>query len=429
MSKGALDGVVVVDLSRALAGPHAGQMFGDLGARVIKVESPGTGDDTRSWGPPFVPGGDGAEHSTYFLSCNRNKESIALDLKSDDGRGVLRRLVARADVLIENFRTGVMARLGFDTATLAELNPRLVQLSITGFGHDGPEADRAGYDQIVQGEAGLMSLTGAGPDDPQRVGTPIADLLAGIHGVVGVLAALVKRGETGRGQVVRTSLLSSIVGVHAFQGTRATVAGQTPLAQGNHHPSIAPYGLFPCRDGAVQISVGNERLWAALCAEFGLDPEAPGLATNAERVAHHARTLEFVTAAFADHDAEPLLKRLRAAGIPAGKVRTLPEVYAWDQVASQGLLVDVEHPALGTITLPGPAIRFFDPGSGSGVNADPGSGSGAGTAPGSGSGASAARESAGAEAGAGEIERTRTSHTAPPTLNQHDAIIREWLAL
>lgn len=391
MNAGSLNGLIVVDLSRALAGPHAGQMLGDMGARVIKVESPGAGDDTRSWGPPFVRGTDGADYSTYFLSCNRNKESIALDLKSDDGRDVLTRLIARADVLIENFRTGVMDRLGFGTTALAALNPRLVQLSITGFGHDGPEGDRAGYDQIVQGEAGLMSLTGSGPGDPQRVGTPIADLLGGIHGVVGVLAALVERAKSGSGRVVRTSLLSSIVGVHAFQGTRVTVAGTTPQAQGNHHPSIAPYGLFPCRDGAVQISVGNERMWAALCSEFGIDPATPGLATNPERVAHHSQTLAVVTEAFENEDAEPLLDRLRAAGIPAGKVRTLPEVYEWEQVASQGLIVDVDHEALGQISLPGPAIRFFD--------VDP----------------------------TGEQERSHVEHAAPPKLNQHDAVIRAWL--
>jgi len=382
----------VVDLSRALAGPHAGQMLGDLGARVIKVESPGTGDDTRSWGPPFVAGSDGEHYSTYFLSCNRNKESIALDLKSDDGRAVLRDLLARADVLIENFRTGVMDRLGFGTSTLAALNPGLVQLSITGFGHDGPEGGRAGYDQIVQGEAGLMSITGSAPEDPQRVGTPIADLLGGIHGVVGVLAALHERARTGQGRVVRTSLLSSIVGVHAFQGTRVTVAGQSPAAQGNHHPSIAPYGLFRCRDGAVQISVGSERLWQAFCAEFGLDPATPGLADNPARVAHHPETVAFVERAFAAIDVEPLLDRLRAAGVPAGRVRSLSEVYEWDQVRSQGLIVDVEHAALGRIALPGPAIRFFD------VDGD------------------------------GETERARTAHLAPPALDQHGETIRAWLA-
>ncbi len=389
---GSLDGLLVVDLSRALAGPHAGQMLGDLGARVIKVEAPGTGDDTRSWGPPFVDGSDGGSYSTYFLSCNRNKESIALDLKSDDGRAVLTGLLQRADVLIENFRTGVMDRLGFGTSVLAELNPGLIVLSISGFGHDGPEGGRAGYDQIAQGEAGLMSITGSGPEDPQRVGTPIADLLGGIHGVVGVLAALHERHQTGKGRVVRASLLSALVGVHAFQGTRFLVAGETPRAQGNHHPSIAPYGLFRCRGGAVQISVGSERLWRGFCQEFGLDPETAGLASNPERVGNREETIRFVEAAFADIDAGVLLARLASAGIPAGRVRTLDEVYEWDQVRSQGLIVGVEHEVLGSISLPGPAIRFFDVG------------------------------------GEGETERSRRVHAAPPVLDQHGDTIRAWLA-
>ncbi len=391
MNEGALDGILVVDLSRALAGPHAGQMLGDLGARVIKVEAPGAGDDTRQWGPPFLPGEDGAFHSTYFLSCNRNKESIALDLKSEDGRELLAELLRRADVLIENFRTGVMDRLGFSTTRIAELNPALVQLSLTGFGHDGPEGGRAGYDQIVQGEAGLMSITGSAPDDPQRVGTPIADLLGGIHGVVGVLAALHERTRTGRGQVVRASLLSSVVGVHAFQGTRVTVAGEIPTAQGNHHPSIAPYGLFACADGAVQMSVANESLWRRFCTTFGLDAATPGLETNPDRVRNRAQTIALVEAAFADHTADELLERLGQAGIPAGRVRNLEEVYAWDQVHSQGLVIEVDHAALGKVRLPGPPIRFFA------VDDD------------------------------GETERLRSSHRAPPTLDQHGAAIRAWL--
>ncbi|MCE3244685.1 MAG: L-carnitine dehydratase/bile acid-inducible protein, partial [Arthrobacter sp.] len=267
---GPLSGYLVVDLSRALAGPHAGMMLADLGARVIKVESPGTGDDTRGWGPPFV-GPEDDPQATYFLSCNRNKESIALDLKSDDGRSVLRELLERADVVIENFRPGVLDRLGFSAAEMHALNPSLVVLSITGFGHDGPESRRSGYDQILQGEAGLMSLTGSGPDDPQRVGVPIADLLSGMYGAFGTLAALLQRERTGQGQIVRTSLLAALIGVHAFQGTRATVAGEVPRAQGNHHPSIAPYGLFHCRQGRVQISVGSEKLWTAFTSAFGLD--------------------------------------------------------------------------------------------------------------------------------------------------------------
>jgi crotonobetainyl-CoA:carnitine CoA-transferase CaiB-like acyl-CoA transferase len=380
---GPLQDILVVDLSRALAGPHATMMLGDLGARVIKVEAPGRGDDTRGWGPPFV--GDPRE-STYFLSANRNKESIALDLKDEADRDVLLRLADRADVLVENFRTGVLERLGLGLAELRERNPRLVVLSITGFGHDGPEGGRAGYDQIAQGEAGLMSLTGSGPDDPQRVGTPIADLLAGMYGAYGVLAALHERSTTGVGSVVRTSLLAAVVGVHAFQGTRYTVAGEVGVAQGNHHPSIAPYGLFHCADGAVQIAVGSEGLWQRFCEAFELAPE--GLDTNAERVADRVRVIEVVEGAFAEWQAEELLARLSEAGIPAGKVRSLDEVYAWDQTASQGLLVEVEHPTLGNLTLPGPPLRFFGD----------------------------------------DSETTRREHAAPPTLDQHGPAIRDWLS-
>src|SRR6201747_2367738 len=295
-----LEGILVVDLTRALAGPHAGMMLGDLGARVIKVENPGSGDDTRGWGPPFVQPERGQREATYFLSTNRNKESITLDLKDSADKAVLTELLRRADVLMENFRPGTLARLGFGTDVLEALNPRLVTLAISGFGHDGPEGGRAGYDQIAQGEAGLMSLTGPGPDDPQRVGVPIGDLLAGMYGAYGVLAALLERERTGRGQVVRTSLLAAIVGVHAFQGTGWTVAGKVGQAQGNHHPSIAPYGLFHCAGGSVQLSCGSESLWRRLCAEFGLDPDAPGMATNGERVEHRGDVIALLERVFAD---------------------------------------------------------------------------------------------------------------------------------
>src|SRR5918992_3006372 len=296
---GPLSGTLVVDLSRALAGPHPTMMSGDLGARIIKVEAPGGGPAPRGGAPPFVQPDDARRESTYFLSANRNKESIALNLKAEDDRQVLLDLVRRADVLVENFRTGVLDRLGLGFDTLHEVNPGLVILSITGFGHDGPEGGRAGYDQIAQGEAGLMSLTGSGPDDPQRVGVPIADLLSGMYGAYGVVAALHERERTGRGTVVRTSLLAAVVGVHAFQGTRWTVAGEVGRAQGNHHPSIAPYGLFRCADGVVQMAVGSERLWEAFCAEFGIDPTADGLGSNVERVAARERVTVLVDELFA----------------------------------------------------------------------------------------------------------------------------------
>ncbi len=372
---GPLDGITVVDLTRALAGPHATMMLGDQGARVIKVEVPGHGDDSRGWGPPFIDG-----LSTYFLSCNRNKESITLDLKSPDGVETLTRLVRHADVLAENFRTGVLDRLGFSMQRLHEINPRLVILSISGFGHDGPEAGRAGYDQIAQGEAGLMSLTGP-PGEPTRAGLPVSDLLAGMYGAFGALAALHERERTGRGKVVRTSLLAAIVGVHAFEGTRYTVAGEVPTSSGAYHPSICPYGLFHASDGALQIAVGSEALWRAFAPAFGLD--RPEWATNAQRVADRDAVIAAVDKAFAGQTRAELLVQLNRLGIPAGQVRTLDEVYGWEQTRSQGLLIEVEHPTLGRITLPGPPLRYDDGG--------------------------------------------RAEHQPPPLLGQHDAAIRAWL--
>jgi len=353
---GPLAGLLVLDLSRALAGPHAAMMLGDQGARVIKIEAPGHGDDSRGWGPPFLHP-DGAEReSTYFLSCNRNKESITLDLKDPAGAGTLTRLVRHADVLVENFRTGVLDRLGFSVQRLHELNPRLIVLSITGFGHDGPEGGRPGYDQIAQGEGGLMSLTGSSDDDPTKVGVPIADLLAGMYGAYGVLAALHERHRTGKGSVVRTSLLAGMVGVHAFQGTRYTVAGEVPGVAGRHHPSICPYGLFSAADGMVQIAVGSDRLWQSFAARFGLD--RPEWARNAERVADREAVIAAIDAAFGGYSREELMAILAELGTPAGQVRSLDEVYEWEQTRSQGLLVEVEHPSLGALTLPGPPLRY-----------------------------------------------------------------------
>ncbi|NUR08947.1 MAG: CoA transferase [Nocardioidaceae bacterium] len=379
-----LEDLVVVDLTRALAGPHAAMMLADLGARVIKVESPHGGDESRSWGPPFV-GPEDAQVSTYFLSANRNKESVTADLKSAEGKEFLTRLVAHADVLMENFRTGVLDRLGFSMERLHEINPRLVVLSITGFGHDGPEGGRAGYDQIAQGEAGLMSLTGPSPDEPTRVGVPIGDLLSGMYGAYGVLAALHERARTGRGRIVRTSLLASVVGVHAYQGTRWTVAGEVPQALGNHHPSIAPYGLFHTADAPVQIACGNDTQWRALSGLLGIDDDRFG--SNRDRVAHRDDLIAALEQALATDGAETWLGRLAELGIPAGKVRTLDDVYGWDQTESQGLLLEVEHPDVGPMTLPGPPLRFED----------------------------------------NPVAGARASHLPPPRLGEHDAAVRAWL--
>jgi crotonobetainyl-CoA:carnitine CoA-transferase CaiB-like acyl-CoA transferase len=295
--------------------------------------------------------------------------------------------VARSDVLLENFRPGVLDRLGFSVEQLHGINPRLVILSITGFGHDGPEGGRSGYDQIAQGEAGLMSLTGPDPDEPTKVGVPIGDLLAGMYGAFGVVAALNERHHTGRGRVVRTSLLASIVGVHAFQGARYTVTGQVPRAMGNHHASIAPYGLFRTADAPVQVAVGSEALWHRFAPLVGIDVADPLFASNEQRVAHRQDLIDVIEAVFARGGAEAWLARLDEAGVPAGKVRTLDDVFTWDQTRSQGLVVEVDHATAGRIELPGPPIRFDD----------------------------------NAYAGA------REHHLPPPTLGQHDEAVRAWL--
>jgi len=379
-----LSDLVVVDLTRALAGPHAAMMLGDLGARVIKVETPETGDDSRSWGPPFV-GPEDAPESTYFMSCNRNKESVTADLKSADGKDFLTRLLGRADVLMENFRPGVLDRLGFSVERLREINPGLILLSITGFGHDGPEGGRAGYDQIAQGEAGLMSITGPSPDEPTKVGVPIGDLLAGMYGAYGVLAALHERHATGRGKVVRTSLLAAVVGVHAFQGTRWTIAGEVARGMGNHHPAIAPYGLFHTADSPIQIACGSDKQWSTLADLLGIDDAR--FATNRERVTLRDDLIVVLERVLAADGAETWLAKLGVAGIPAGKVRTLDDVYTWDQTLSQGLLVEVDHPSVGRVSLPGPPLRFDD----------------------------------------NTFAGAREEHLHPPRLGEHNESVRAWL--
>ncbi len=388
--KGPLSDLLVIDLSRAVAGPHAAMMLGDLGARVIKIERPGEGDETRRWGPPFLDGSDGQPVSTYFLTANRNKVSITLDLKNNDDVEHLRQLLAKADVLIENFRPGVMARLGLTNQALMALNPRLVILAISGFGHDGPESGRPGYDQIAQGEAGLMSVTGSRRDDPQRVGVPIADLLAAGYGAYGVLAALHERSRTGRGQIVRTSLLAAVVASHGYQGTAWTVAGLRGEARGNHHPSIAPYGLFRCGEGVIQIACGNDAQWQKLSSAFDLEVDA-SLATNPQRVARRADVIRILEDAFSALTAAEVLTRLEAASVPAGLVRSIDEVYAWEQTKSQGLLIDVQHASLGPIQLPGPPLRFFE------ISGDK------------------------------EVETTFQHHQPPPLLGADDTNLDTWL--
>jgi crotonobetainyl-CoA:carnitine CoA-transferase CaiB-like acyl-CoA transferase len=357
---GPLQGIRVVDLSRALSGPYASLMLADAGAEVIKVERPGAGDDTRGWGPPFV-GGDGdavRSESAYFLSVNRSKRSVVLDLKDADDLDRLRQLIREADVLIENFRPGVMDRLGLGADALEALNGRLVVLSITGFGEGGPDGHRSGFDQIIQGEAGLMGITGPVGGPPTKVGVPITDILSGMFGAYGVAAALHERERSGKGQRVTTSLLAAAIGVHTFQGTRWTLAGEVPAPGGNRHPTIAPYGAFTCSDGHVNVAVGSEGLWQRFAPTVGLAVDDPRYATNRDRVTNWDELEADINARLVDEPVEAWMARFEAAGVPAGRIRTMDQVYGWEQLAHLGLVDHVTHPTAGELALPGAPVRW-----------------------------------------------------------------------
>ena len=344
-------------MSRVLAGPYAAMLLADLGAEVIKVERPGTGDDTHAWGPPFVTGTGEAE-STYFLSANRGKLSVTIDLKDAVERPFLTALLRWADVVIENFRPGVMDRLGLGDDVLAELNPRLVRLSISGFGDGGSGRDRVGYDQIVQAEGGLMSLTGTVDSGPTKVGIPIADLAAGLFGAIGILAALIDRASTNIGQRVTTSLLAGQIGLHTFQATRFLVGGETPGPSGQHHPTVAPYGTFLAADGPIVIAVGNEAIWARFAPLVGANPADPRFATNADRLTNRTFLNQVISSGLAARPVREWLALFTELSIPAGEVRNLAAVYNDPAVRQQGLIWSVDHSTLGRVDLPGNPLTF-----------------------------------------------------------------------
>ncbi|HET9090293.1 MAG TPA: CoA transferase [Acidimicrobiales bacterium] len=356
-NRGPLSGVHVLDLSRVLAGPYATMILGDLGAEVIKIEQPGKGDDTRMWGPPFIDTPEGRE-ITYFLSANRNKRSVELDLKDESQRDFVEALVRWADVVVENFRPGVMERLDLGDEALERLNPGVVRLSISGFGDDGPESRRVGYDHILQAEGGLMSITGPPGGPMVKVGVPIADIAAGLFGVIGVLAGLVERATSGRGQRVSTSLLAGQIGLHTFQGTRYLVAGDVPPPSGNQHPTVFPYGVFFASDAPVVIAVGNDVIWRRFAPLIGLDGDDERFVTNALRM-RNADALNAVMApALAAKTVEEWLSEFDQVGVPAGQVKTFDEVYATEQVRQQNLVWRANHSSLGPIELSGSPLRF-----------------------------------------------------------------------
>ena len=358
-ARGPLAGLVVCEVATVLAGPYCGMLLGDLGADVIKVEPP-DGDPTRGWGPPFVPGrGEGAGESAYFLSINRNKRSIQLDLHAAAGRTALARLLARSDVLIENFRPGAFAASGFDDARLADVNPGLVHLSITGYGPDGPLADRPGYDFIVQARSGLMSITGA-PDEegggPTKVGVAITDLTTGMLGAVAILAALRERDTTGgRGQRIDLSLIGSTLSWLANQATNYLVGGEVPGRMGNAHPNITPYETFRTRDGVIAIAVGSEAQWRRFCDALGLADLAAEatFATNATRVAHRERLRAVLEPVLAERTTAACIESLTAGDVPCGPINTVADAFEDPGLPAGARPVTVDHPTAGTLRLPG----------------------------------------------------------------------------
>lgn len=345
MTEAPLKGVRVIELARILAGPWAGQMLADLGADVIKVENPEGGDDTRKWGPPFVKGEDGENLSAaYYHSCNRGKRSVAIDFSKPEGAETVRRLAASADVLIENFKLGGLKKYGLDYASLAKVNPRLVYCSITGFGQDGPYAPRAGYDFIVQGMSGLMSITGPEGGEPQKVGVAVSDIFTGLQAVIAIQAALRHAEKTGEGQHVDMALFDSQIAVLANQNLNYLVSGVPPRQIGNAHPNIAPYEVLPVKDGHVILAVGNEGQFGKLCRIVGLEalPADPRFATNAARVENRVALRAALTGALATLNRDSLLAELEAAGVPASPINDIGQAFEDPQAIARGMRIDLD---------------------------------------------------------------------------------------
>lgn len=341
-----LAGLRVLELARILAGPWVGQILADLGADVVKVESP-CGDDTRRWGPPFVRGRDGEPcDAAYFHACNRGKRSIVADFALEQGRTIVRRLAARSDVLIENFRVGKLAKFGLDHGALTGLNPRLIYCSVTGFGQTGPYAHRAGYDFIIQGMSGIMDLTGEPEGDPQKIGVAFADIFTGTYGAVAILAALAQRERTGVGQHIDLSLLDSMVGVLANQGMNFLLAGDSARRLGNAHPNLVPYQVFQVHDGQVIIAVGNDAQFERLCAYLERPALAsdPRFATNAARVEHRAELIPKLSERLGQVTRDQVLRAMEERDVPAGPINTVAEVFSDPQVLHRGMCAQLRAP-------------------------------------------------------------------------------------
>lgn len=363
---GPLAHLTVLDLSRVLAGPWCTQLLADLGATVIKIERPGTGDDTRAWAPPYLKDAAGADttESAYYLACNRGKASVAIDFTRPAGRDLVLGLARQADVMIENFKVGGLTRYGLDYPSVAAINPRLVYASITGFGQDGPYADRAGYDFIVQGMSGFMSVTGERDDlpggGPQKAGVAITDILTGMYATIGIQSALAHRDRTGQGQHVDLALLDSAVAMMAVMHMNYLVTGVAPGRAGNAHQNIVPYQVFACADGHLILAVGNDSQFAKFCELAGVASWAqdPRFAKNADRVRHRGTLVPLLEQIIATRTQADWLAALESAGVPGGPINKIDAVLRDPQVLARGLRLDLPHPLAGTVPSIGPPIRM-----------------------------------------------------------------------
>jgi crotonobetainyl-CoA:carnitine CoA-transferase CaiB-like acyl-CoA transferase len=355
-NSGPLAGVTVVDLTRILAGPFCTQILGDMGADVIKIERPGSGDDTRRFGPPFLKDADGNDtsESAYFMSCNRNKRSVALDIAKPEGQAVVRRLIGQADVVMENFRVGNLARYGLSYGDLREEFPRLIYCSITGFGQTGPYAERPGYDPLIQAMGGVMSVTGDPDGEPQKVGVPIADLMAGMYANVAVTAALKNREETGKGQYIDISMLDTHVAWLSIQAANYLISGDNPKRLGNGHPNIVPYQVFETADGHIMVTIGNDDQFGRFCAFAGVPELAADarFATNGDRVGNRDALIALLRPVFAAQPSEYWLDGLQALTIGCGPINNVDQVFADPQVVERGMKLEMDHPMAGGRPVP-----------------------------------------------------------------------------
>jgi crotonobetainyl-CoA:carnitine CoA-transferase CaiB-like acyl-CoA transferase len=363
---GPLAGIVVLDLTRILAGPWATQLLADLGAEVIKVERPDGGDDTRHWGPPYLkdPAGNDTTESAYYLSTNRGKRSAAIDFSRPEGQALVRELAAKADVLIENFKVGGLARHGLAWSDLEALNARLVYLSISGFGQDGPQADGIGYDAMIQAMGGLMSITGPADDEPgggpQKVGVAVADLMCGMYAVTAILAALYERVGSGRGQYIDLALLDSQVAWLANQNLNYLLTGRPPGRRGTAHPNIVPYQSFATADGHIMVAVGNDAQFRRFCSVLELDelPDDADFRSNQQRVENRSRLVPLLARPLRERSTAAWLDLLRGADVPCGPINDLAEVFCEPQIVHRGLRIDLPHPLAGSVPGVGNPLRF-----------------------------------------------------------------------